>query len=190
MKKIFYIRVIAVLAIVVLFAVSGCSTKKETVRESSPSPAEMKQEPAIQPQEEMKPSWEAETKEPKIVAEGEQKVAAAQAAYDMADIHFDFDDYVLRQEDRKILNNHADWLLKNSEYRVKIEGNCDERGTEEYNLVLGQRRADEAKQYLINMGINEKRLSTISYGKDNPVDPGHDENAWVKNRRDKFVLSK
>ena len=82
-----------------------------------------------------------------------------------------------------------DWLLKNSEYKVKIEGNCDERGTEEYNMALGQRRSDEAKKYLLSMGIAIKRISTVTYGKDRPIDPGHDEEAWAKNRNDHFVIS-
>jgi peptidoglycan-associated lipoprotein len=128
-----------------------------------------------------------EEKAAKPATESGQKIAAAQK---LKDIHFDFDKYNLRPEDRTILGSHADWLLKNAGYKVKIEGNCDERGTEEYNMALGQRRADEAKKYLLNMGIAKKRISTISYGKDRPLDLGHDEDAWAKNRRDDFVLSK
>lgn len=178
MKGIFYFRIAIALAVAVSLASVGCSAKKETLREgSSPAQTEMKQEAAPEPKTESKPT------------EGAEKIAPAQSAYEMSDIHFDYDDYALRPDDRKILGNYADWLLNNSEYRVKIEGNCDERGTEEYNMALGQRRADEAKKYLVNMGINEKRISTISYGKVRPVDPGHNEGAWAKNRRDKFVLN-
>ncbi len=70
---------------------------------------------------------------------------------------------------------------------MRIEGNCDERGTVEYNLALGQKRADAAKAYLVNLGVDGKRLETVSYGKEKPVDPGHNEEAWAKNRRDHFT---
>ena len=118
------------------------------------------------------------------------KPTVSQLTADLKDIHFNYDKYNLQPEDREILTAHAKWLLKNSKYIVKIEGNCDERGTEEYNMALGQKRADEAKTYLIDMGINKKRITTISYGKDRPLDPAHNEEAWAKNRRDDFVLSK
>jgi peptidoglycan-associated lipoprotein len=116
--------------------------------------------------------------------------AASQITTDFKDIHFDFDQYSIRPEDRQILSGHADLLLKNKNFKIVIEGNCDERGTDEYNMALGQRRADEAKKYLINMGVNKKRVSTISYGKERPLDPDHNEEAWAKNRRDHFVVSK
>jgi peptidoglycan-associated lipoprotein len=146
---------------------------------------EVKAQPESKPPEEKKAPPAAEiTKVP------EKKEIMAQEMTQLSDIHFDFDKSDLRPNDRKILSSHADWLSKNESYDVKIEGNCDERGTEEYNMALGQRRADEAKKYLINMGIDKKRISTISYGKDRPLDPRHNEEAWAKNRRDDFVLSK
>ena len=107
----------------------------------------------------------------------------------LEDIHFDFDKYNIRQDDRQILSRNAAYLSKNINVKIVIEGNCDERGTAEYNMALGERRADEAKQYLVNLGINGKRITTISYGSEKPLDPGHDEDAWAKNRRDHFAVN-
>ncbi|MFZ1981125.1 MAG: peptidoglycan-associated lipoprotein Pal, partial [Smithella sp.] len=107
----------------------------------------------------------------------------------LEDIHFDFDKSNIRQDDRKILSRNAAYLSKNKNVKIVIEGNCDERGTAEYNMALGERRSDEAKQYLINLGIDGKRITTISYGSEKPLDPGHDEDAWAKNRRDHFAVN-
>ncbi|PKN51043.1 MAG: peptidoglycan-associated lipoprotein [Deltaproteobacteria bacterium HGW-Deltaproteobacteria-13] len=116
--------------------------------------------------------------------------AASQITADLTDIHFDFDKYNLRPEDRQILTGNADYLLKNKNVKIIIEGNCDERGTAEYNLALGDRRANEAMNFLVNSGVNRKRIKTISYGMERPLDPAHNEEAWAKNRRDHFVVSK
>ena len=78
--------------------------------------------------------------------------------------------------------------MNNPQKEVVIEGHCDERGTEEYNIALGERRANSAKKYLINLGVNPSQLSTISFGEEKPADPGHNEEAWAKNRRDEFVV--
>ena len=104
------------------------------------------------------------------------------------DIYFDFDKYDLRTDARATLDRKASFLNQNPSVRVQIEGNCDERGTEEYNMALGERRANAAKQYLITAGISAGRLTAISNGKDRPIDPGHNEAAWAKNRRDHFVI--
>ena len=108
------------------------------------------------------------------------------SAAGLAEIYFDFDKYNIRPGDAEILKKDYEWFGSNSS-RVRIEGNCDERGTVEYNLVLGQKRADAAKGYLVNLGVDASRLDTISYGKEKPVDPGHNEAAWAKNRRDHFA---
>jgi peptidoglycan-associated lipoprotein len=101
-------------------------------------------------------------------------------------IYFDFDKYNIRSGDAEILNKDYEWM-KGHPGKVRIEGNCDERGTVEYNLALGQKRADAAKAYLVNLGADPGRLETVSYGKEKPVDPGHNEAAWAKNRRDNFT---
>lgn len=187
MDKRFYL-ILAVFLMAGVFAfTSGCAKKETVVESSAPPQTEMKQEAAEPPKpEEVKPAPEAV----KPVTEGEQKMAAAETAKSLEDIHFDYDMDVLRPEDRTILNAHANWLQKNADYQVTVEGNCDERGTDEYNLALGQRRADNAKKYLIETGVDGQRITTISYGKERPVDPEHNEAAWAKNRNDHFVLSK
>jgi peptidoglycan-associated lipoprotein len=96
----------------------------------------------------------------------------------------------LKAPARAILENKAAWLRANGRYKVRIEGHCDERGTNEYNLALGERRANSAFKYLNALGVSADRMSTISYGEERPADPGHNEAAWAKNRRDEFKLYK
>ena len=103
-------------------------------------------------------------------------------------IHFDYDQYAIREDAKPTLEGNAAWLKKFSSAKILIEGHCDERGTAEYNLALGQKRADEAAKYLADLGIEKERIKTISYGKEMPLDKGHDEAAWAKNRRDHFVV--
>ena len=86
------------------------------------------------------------------------------------------------------MNRKAEWLRENADTSIIIEGHCDERGTNAYNIALGERRAESAKAYLTDLGIDGLRLTTISYGEERPVDPGHNEEAWAKNRRAHFVV--
>jgi peptidoglycan-associated lipoprotein len=106
----------------------------------------------------------------------------------LKDIRFDFDKYDVRPEDIDTLKQNAALLAKYPRVKIQIEGHCDERGTNEYNLALGERRCNSAKKYLISLGVPESRLSTISYGEERPLDPGHDEEAWAKNRRAHFII--
>lgn len=103
-------------------------------------------------------------------------------------IHFEFDSAELTPEARSILAKNAEILLENSDIRIRIEGHCDERGTVEYNLALGERRALAAAQYLMNYGIDANRIEIISFGKERPLDPRHTPEAWTKNRRAEFVI--
>jgi len=105
------------------------------------------------------------------------------------DIYFDFDKSNIRPDAREVLKANADYFLKNSSASIVVEGHCDERGTAEYNMALGQRRAQEAKKYLVNLGVKDSKMKTISYGKERPVDNGHDEKAWAKNRRAHFAVT-
>jgi peptidoglycan-associated lipoprotein len=104
------------------------------------------------------------------------------------DAFFGFDESTLSAEAQAALSASADWLKKNGQYNLLIEGHCDERGTEQYNLALGDRRANTAKEYLQTLGVDGSRIRTVSYGEERPFDPGHDEAAWAKNRRDHLVL--
>jgi peptidoglycan-associated lipoprotein len=103
-------------------------------------------------------------------------------------VHFDFDSSVVKASEKAKVSNVADYLKGHSADAVRVEGNCDERGTEEYNRSLGERRALALREELVRLGIDPKRADTISYGEDKPVDPGHDEAAWRKNRRGEFIL--
>ena len=105
-------------------------------------------------------------------------------------IYFDFDKSNVREDQRVRLEKNADYLKQNQAVKVRIEGNCDERGNGEYNMALGERRAINAKKYLVNLGIHRDRIHTISYGEENPLLHGHDEFSWAQNRRDDFVLAK
>jgi peptidoglycan-associated lipoprotein len=104
------------------------------------------------------------------------------------DLHYEFDRYDLTTEARRLLEDLAQALKANPAFRVLIEGHADERGTTEYNLALGQRRAQAAKDYLVSLGVEADRIDTISYGEERPLDPGHDELAWALNRRAHFVV--
>jgi peptidoglycan-associated lipoprotein len=103
-------------------------------------------------------------------------------------IFFDFDKYTLKPWSLEVLNRIASFLKANPSITIQIVGNCDERGTVEYNLALGERRAKAAMDYIVSLGIEKERISIISYGKEKPIDPGHTEEAWVRNRNDKFVV--
>ena len=103
-------------------------------------------------------------------------------------ILFDYDSTVLSSTAQDRLVKKSTWLKENSNAKVIIEGHCDERGTVEYNLALGERRAEAAKAFLVDLGVSASRLTTISYGKERPFDKGHYEGAWSKNRRAHFVI--
>ena len=105
-------------------------------------------------------------------------------------IHFDFDKYFIREDMKPILEQNAQWLLKFPTVVITIDGHCDERGTEEYNMALGEKRADSAKNYLVNLGVPGERLKTVSYGKMKPLVQGVDEETYFQNRRDEFTIIK
>ena len=92
-------------------------------------------------------------------------------------------------ESQALLKKKGEWLKATANAKLTVEGNCDERGTAEYNMALGERRAQAAKKFLVDLGIDAKRLTTISFGEERPIDPGHNEAAWAKNRNDGFVVS-
>jgi len=106
----------------------------------------------------------------------------------LKDVFFSYNRDAIRDDQKAALNDNVGWLKVNSGARLLIEGHCDERGTAEYNLALGERRAKAAKDYLVKAGIAAERISTISYGKERPFVLGHDESAWKWNRRARFVL--
>ncbi len=124
----------------------------------------------------------------KALAEEEARRRAMAGEFENEDVYFEFDQFVLSDSAKAVLNKKAKWLKDHPNGKALIEGHCDERGSTEYNLALGQKRAEAAMQFILALGINPSRVSTISYGKEKPADPGHDEAAWAKNRRAHFVL--
>jgi len=165
---------VVLLGVFILAFFWGCKsgTKiKPAVEQPAPKEEPKKEEPAPTPpvkQEEVKKEEPVEIK--------------------LDPIYFDFDKYFLRSDAKDALNRNAQALKDNSQVKIRIEGNCDERGTVEYNLALGEKRAKAAMDYLVNLGIDQSRITIISYGKEKPLYPGHNEDAWSKNRRDDFVI--
>jgi peptidoglycan-associated lipoprotein len=127
--------------------------------------------------------------EEKVEVKEEVVVSKVSDVVMQEDLYFDFDKSTLTPAAQDNLLRKAEWLRENPSATVTIEGHCDERGTNEYNLALGDRRAESAKAFLIDLGIDPSRLATISYGEERPVDPRHNEEAWAKNRRDHFVVN-
>lgn len=155
-----------------------------------PAPEQPAPEPAPPPREAAPPPPPPAKNDD---AERMAREAAARAAAlrtELADmIHFDFDKADIRATDQGILDRKAAILAANPGVRLRVAGNADERGSDEYNLALGNRRAAAAKRYLAGRGIDEGRLDVVSYGKERPLDPGHNEEAWAKNRRDEFEIT-
>jgi peptidoglycan-associated lipoprotein len=162
---------------------SGCGGSRQAVKEQgavTPAGEKKAELPgAVKPGEQKKQVGTTDTKR--------DAKATAPAAILLKDIRFDFNRYLVKPEDAEILKQNSQWFSANAGKRVRIEGNCDERGTVEYNLALGQKRADAARNLLVTLGVDGKRIDTVSYGEEKPLDPGHGEEAWSKNRRDHFV---
>lgn len=171
------------ICLALLFIVPGLlfmtSCSSQTVDESEPEAVEEEAQPEAEPEME-----EPEAEEATSVYEGEDTtdMDAEQMFYN-ENVYFAFDRAVLTEMGQEVLQRKADFMNKNDDLNISIEGHCDERGTNEYNLALGDRRAEAAKDFLVDLGIDASRISTVSYGEERPVDPGSSEEAWAKNRR-------
>lgn len=183
----------AVLAVMMLFAF-GCAKKQEVKStETAPAPSAPSEAKEAAPggiaTETLKPETPAASAERDRLAAAEAGAAVTrEQPSPFQDIHFDYDKALIREDAKQILANVADYLKKNRGAKLVIEGHCDERGTPEYNMALGDRRAEAARAYLASLGIAASAVSTVSLGKEKPLDPGHDESAWAKNRRAHFLL--
>jgi peptidoglycan-associated lipoprotein len=177
-----YLLLVLLISLVSLW---GCPKKAEVA--SSP---EMQAEKVAAPATPTAPSSETTTAETKPeMKSGEANEKAGMMAEGLKPIYFDFDKSFIRDDAKAVLQSNAAWLKANPQAKIKIEGNCDERGTVEYNQALGQRRAASAKKYLADLGISAHRILLISYGKEKPVCTEGTEDCWQKNRRDDFVVS-
>jgi peptidoglycan-associated lipoprotein len=179
--------VITILILCIGLIMMGCP--KKTV---------VKEEPSVKKEEPGKPEAEPAAKETKAKEQFEKSLVAERTpgiegqvfeSSLLKDIHFNFDKYDIRPEDAALLKENAALLKKFPNVKVQIEGHCDARGTVEYNLALGERRANRTKDYLASLGISTARISTISYGKEKPLDPGQNEEAWAKNRRAHTIIT-
>ena len=184
MRKMMIVLFTLVFACSALFFMTSCAKKQ--VMTGAPE----KKPPAAPPPGDTEAYKRAE-------AERQARLAALAAAeglrgqiraFEAENINFDFDKSELKPEARAILVKKAEWLRNNPDFSVRIEGHCDERGTNEYNLALGDRRAYSAKAFLADLGIDDTRLSIISYGEEQPIDSRSTEDAWAKNRRAHFVI--
>jgi len=184
---------ILLLAVVVAVAFTGCK-KQAPVTEPEPPQEAARTEPTPPPKPVTPPPTETEVTEgfDQEPVEVQEVTAADIAALNdqgvLATIYFAFDSYELDDQNRMLLQQNGDWLLDNPRYNIRIEGHCDERGTIEYNLALGERRASAVRDYLVSLGVDAFRIRIVSYGEEDPADPGHDEAAWARNRRAVFVI--
>jgi peptidoglycan-associated lipoprotein len=183
------------LAAIMVYAFFGCSPKVvETRPQVAPPPV---QEPGIGADQADKRRGQGVTEEDLAKADrdrmgrlGQDEAQARERSALFKDIRFEYDSYSIKGDDLKRLKDMGAWLDRNKGSRLSVEGHCDERGTQEYNLMLGQKRAEVVKDYLVKLGVGENRIKTISYGKEQPLDTGHTEEAHAANRRVHFNIEK
>ena len=179
-----------VLIIFVGFLAPSCGKKElksEPVMSEDEARRRAEEEARKREQERQAAIREEELKEDQLRTESE-RFQSAREMFENEDILFEFDSASLSVEAQEILRAKAAWLRENPRAQVMIEGHCDERGTNEYNLALGDRRAFSSKSFLVDLGIADSRLTTISYGEEQPVDSRATEDAWTQNRRAHFVI--
>jgi len=187
--------ILGALMLAMLLVLSVSCAKKKVTMEAEPMQEEMTAEQAAAQQAAEAEAARREAELAKMSEADRQREEAAMMAEEARmrafveeNIHFDFDKYVLTPKAMMILDEKASYLREHPAVRVLIEGHCDERGTNEYNLALGDRRANSAKNYLVKSGVAESRITTISYGEEQPLCTEHAESCWWKNRRDQFQV--
>lgn len=187
-----------ILVIVIVLSGIGCSTRKATQADGNLNQIASGQPPALIELSDTK--LQDALKEGDIPEESRDDLpwlpkrpptgTTFEATQDLQTIYFEFDKYSLTAQSTEILNKNAEWLKQHPDVLVQIEGHCDDRGTTDYNQVLGENRAMGTKKYLISLGVSPDQLYTISYGESKPVDPGQTEEAWAKNRRCEFKIGR
>jgi len=181
MKKVIILFLSALL--VCLFLISCRAKVKE---EPPPPPPQVKEQPKVEKVEKLPLVKKPELTEEEIFMQ--KSLEEINREFPLEMIHFDFDRYFIRDDAKPVLSTNASWLKKFSAAKILIEGHCDERGTEEYNLALGEKRAKSTFDYLVSLGISTNRMKIISYGKSQSLETGHNEIAWQKNRRSQFLI--
>lgn len=190
MKKSVDFRKWGVLMLAVMLAAAVGCAKKEVVKSTeAPPPSASETAPSTAMEEGIvTESVEPGEREPLTAMAAPGVAATMEQPSRFPDIHFDFDKSFIREDAKPVLTRIAEHMKGAPSAMLLIEGHCDERGTPEYNLALGERRAEAAKRYLVSLGVREGAISTVSFGEEKPLDPGHDEEAWAQNRRAHFVL--
>jgi len=185
MKSRWNLALMVILALALIVG-AGCAKKKTT---STPPGAQVEVKDNTEWTPPPPPPAEPKVDEAALAAEAEAR-AKTEAVEELTSvvINFAFDSYELSEESRAILALKASIMRRYDNVRVVIEGHCDERGTEEYNLALGERRARAAYEHLVILGVDPERMSIVSFGEERPIDPAHNETAWAKNRRAEFVV--
>ena len=185
-------RALAIVVVALALLAGACSKKKPPVLRPMPTPEPSAQAPAGPPPAPPQPV----TEQPVVPAPAVTEATVESKSLDelnrespLRPVFFQFDASELSSDAQQALDGNAAVLKQHPTWVVTIEGHCDERGTAEYNLALGERRAVTARTYLVSLGISADRLRTVSYGKEFPFDPGHTEDAWAKNRRAHFVIT-
>ena len=178
-------RLLVMLFVMTLLA-AGCA--KKPVEEQAAAGEEMTEVAVVEEQQPMTAAVVEEQVDEAAAARDAARAAAEAAQTGLQRIYFDFDQYVLTDAAKNSLAHNAKLLTAAPTVKVKIEGHCDERGSDEYNLALGEKRALATKSYLASLGVAAGRLSVISYGEEIPLDPAHTEAAWAKNRRAEFKI--
>ena len=170
---------LAVALVVTFFA--GCKKKVKEV----PPPPQVKEQPRVEKVEEPVVQEPVLTEEEIFMSKSLEQINKEQP---LAMIHFDYDKSFVREDAKPVLDKNAAWLNKFRTVKLFVEGHCDERGTEDYNLALGEKRAKSAFDYLVSLGISADRMKILSYGKSQALTSGHDEASWQKNRRAQFTI--
>jgi peptidoglycan-associated lipoprotein len=183
MRKNYWLVLALLLILPAMLLTVSCA--KKAVQEE---PAVSEEAPPVEQPVEVTPEPQGPSDEELAAQQAAMAQEQARQMFVSENIYFEFDSAALLPAAQQVLSTKADYLFANPDARVAVEGHCDERGTNAYNMALGQRRADAAKDFLVNLGIDAGRLSTISYGEEQPLDFGHNEEAWAKNRRAHFVL--
>lgn len=181
---------VIVAMMVLLFASMSACAKKPVASVEQADVAKIEEVAAVVEDSKAQDAGEgmgsAESLDTQIVADTDPLEGRTSAG--LFPLYFDFDKSMIRSDQVERVEKNAAFLKNNPAVRVRIEGNCDERGTNEYNMALGQRRALSGQQYMVNLGVAESRLDTISYGEERSLNFGHDELSWSQNRRDDFVI--
>ena len=184
MKRSVWLAIVLLVGVPFVLLTVSCTKNVVQTESVTMTEPEAPTEPVVAPQEESEPLPVLGYSEPEVPEPSRPEIE-----FSDENIHFAFDSYNLSEPAQQVLSRLAEYLRTNPDITVTIEGHCDDRGTDDYNLALGERRAESARVFLGNLGVGNQRLNTISYGEERPVVTGQNESAWARNRRAQFVIN-